>query len=169
MKDINNYILEKLKINKDSKVTPLYKSGDVFLSIHKSVNNGEAFIHFEDIVKLYKFNEDNDTLELKFIESSQPSVWTSKYILKNNYIILYFQDSDPEDLRKAKDLALLMPKKEALDILKSLKNNTTKYFDWGHYILGEKRISIITDEDNNGKYIANSTIDKLIEDLNDTN
>ena len=60
MKKLNNYIIEKLKINKDSKIIYKFKKDDAFLSVSLQPAGGRDVLYF--IIEEHPFNviSDND-------------------------------------------------------------------------------------------------------------
>ena len=162
MKDINNYILEKLKINKDS-ITVNYEPNDMYLLVHKEKTDDEIFIYFDSTVQLKEIDTKNNKIGLKF-KNNNISIYYAKYIIKNNYIIFNPADKEGIVTDDDKHAALLIPAAEALDILKELKNN--KYiWDWGTYFLGKIRNGLVRDEDHPNKHISDKSIEKLINNL----
>ncbi len=161
MKDINNYILEKLKINKDS-IALNYDTNDMCLMVHKEKPADEIFVYFESVVQLKEIDTKNNKIGLK-LRDGDFSIYYTKYIIKNNYIIFNPEDSGivSDDDKHA---ALLIPASEALDILKELKDN--KYvWDWGKYFLGKLRKGLVRDDDSPDKHIPDESIEKLINKL----
>ena len=161
MKDINNYIIEKLKINKDS-ISVNYDPNDRYLIVCKEKTGDEIFIYFDSAVQLKEIDTKNNKIGLKF--KSGFSIYYAKYIIKNNYIIFNPEDKEGIVSDDDKYAALLIPASEALDILKELKNN--KYIcNWGKYFLGKIRNGLVRDEVRQNKHISDKSIEKLINKL----
>ncbi len=162
MKDINNYILEKLKINKDS-IAVNYEPNDMYLIVHKEKTGNEIFIYFDSVAQLKEIDTKNNKIGLKFNDNDF-SIYYTKYIIKHNYIIFNPEDKEGIVSDDDKHAALLIPASEALDILKELKNN--KYiWDWGKYFLNKTREGLVRDDDHPNKHIPDKSIEKLINKL----
>ena len=127
MKNLNNYIIEKLHLNKDL-VNYNFTEGDTIMCISITVNDTFK----ESQLKIYEpftFKKIDDKNKFTYITGSGSPVTQEVFINSNNYYESTFKSTD----NKLK--GIFIPLSEAIYILEGLINHTFKrnslkdYFD----------------------------------------
>ena len=130
MKDLNNYILEKLHLNKDL-VNYNFTDGDTIMCISITVNDtfNESQLKIYAPFTFKKIDIDNDENKFTYITDSGSPVTQEVFLNSNKYYESTFRTKD----NKLK--GIFIPLAEAIYILEGLINNTFKrkslkdYFD----------------------------------------
>ena len=127
MINLNTYIVEKLRINKNTDIVSDNIDLDTpYLLIHKITNSGKTEVYVENIVKIIRIEEKNEDIILTPEDDKGKAEFRFHYIMYGGHIIL-------AEGEWSNDKCVLFPKREAIDILRGLKNNDYKielsYFD----------------------------------------
>jgi len=161
MKKINTYIIEKLKINKNSKLKHKFDLDIPYLSIERYIVKNELKVGIMSTIMLRDINEEKGIIE--FFVQSGSSLWLKRnYILVNNRIM--FGPEENYNITKDSDCKIiLLPKDEAITFLKNLPKD--------HYVIsmeeyfGEEKGIAAVREAFGDALIKDNDIEKHIEDL----
>ena len=131
MKQLNQYILEKLKINKESQKKSMFDEGDRCLRLQFFYENNKSF--FIDVCTILEHHEDKCTLVYLLDETTKDQKWINRvgkcdyYYTGNENIVFREEKSKREDM-------IFLTKDEAKKFLDKLpkvdyKYNLTELFD----------------------------------------
>lgn len=114
-----NNITEKLHIDKNvSSFKP--DMDELYINFHKIFIQGKELVFIEDILKISSINEEEH--KIKVIPENIEKEYEFPYIVYNKHIILAINEYDT-------DKALLIPIKEAIPILKDIKDKKENTID----------------------------------------
>lgn len=165
MKQLNTYIIEKLHINKDTKISPYsnYNKGDICLEIEYDIRNDYAYFN---IIKIDEVNIEKKKLsiiELPYHNRNEEGR-EDKYklkILKRNPPYLRI---DTQAFNHSPEFnMIIIDHEESIELLEYLLDND-KTFDISKYIGGNE--NIIRAGFTNASY-DNEDIEKLLNKIND--
>lgn len=114
-----NNITEKLHIDKNVSSFKL-DMDELYINFHKIFIQGKELVFIEDILKISSINEEEH--KIKVIPENIEKEYEFPYIVYNKHIILAINEYDT-------DKALLIPIKEAIPILKDIKDKKENTID----------------------------------------
>ena len=153
MNNLSTYIIEKLHLNKDTEIQDIFNLNTVYLIIHKTITEGELKVFVENTIKIIEVNKENKEIKIEPIDWK--STFKFDYYIYDNHIILAKDEF-------ASDKSLLLEKEEAINFLKSLKDNdyliNLSYF-------GEDDKKVAVREDSKEHKINDDEIQSHIDEL----